>query len=117
MSIEAGLFNLLKTITAIGTRIYPSVMPQNPIYPNVVYQRISSFDAGTIGGTESLDMGRFQIKIYSPNFADTVSVLSSIKSVMSGKSNKLMQMMDYESDTKLHVQIIDFQLSDDIVNG
>lgn len=117
MSIESGLFNLLKTIPAVGSRVYPLIFPQNPTYPAIVYQRISSIDTGAMDGTESLDMARFQIKVYALKFSDAVAVRDAVKAVMSGKANKLMHMSGYENDTKLYSEMIDYQISDDKINA
>ena len=115
MSISVGLYNLLSAIPIIGDRVYPLVAPQNTQPPYITYQRISSLDTGALDGTESLDMGRFQIKVFSKKYDEALSVSVYIKSAMSGKGNKAMHMEDYENDTKLHVQILDYILSDDIV--
>lgn len=117
MSIESGLFDVLKTIPSVGSRVYPLILPQNPTYPAIVYQRISSFDTGTIDGTESLDMARFQIKAYARTFQEVITVRDAIKAIMSCKANKLMHMSDYENDTKLYSEMIDYQISDDIINS
>lgn len=113
--IGIGLFNLLKTITEIGDNVHPNVAPQGIKPPYITFQRISSIDTGTIDGTDSLDMGRFQIKVFSKTYKESVLIAESVKTLMSGNGNKSMHMDDYESDTKLHVQIIDYILSDDIV--
>lgn len=113
--IQAGLFNLLKTIPSISTRVYPLVAPQNPTSPFIVYQRISSFDTSTIEGTESLDLARFQIKIFSKNYLETRNNANLVKEKLSGKGIKLMHGEDYESETCLYVQILDYQFSDDII--
>lgn len=114
--IQSGLLNLLKTIPSISTRVYPLVAPQNPTTPFITYQRISSFDTSTIEGTESLDMARFQIKIFSKNYLEAVNNANLVKTKLSGKGLKLMHGEDYESETLLFVQILDYQLSDDIIS-
>lgn len=115
MSISIGLFNLLSTIPMIGDRVYPLIAPPKTQPPYITYQRISSLDTGTLDGTESIDMGRFQIKVFSKKYNEALSIAGDIKNTMSGKGNKSMYMEDYENDTKLHVQILDYILSDDIV--
>ncbi|MHB8100370.1 MAG: DUF3168 domain-containing protein [Sulfuricurvum sp.] len=110
MSIAIDLFNILKLIPEIGGRVYPSVLPQNPTYPAIVYQRISSIDTGTIEGTESLDMGRFQIKVFAKTYKAAVENAELVKTAMSGNGNKVGHMDDYENETQLHVQILDYIL-------
>lgn len=117
MNISTGLFNLLKTITPLGNRVYPLVLPQTPTLPAVVYQRISSYDTQTLDGTQSLDMGRFQIKVYATSYKNAVDTAELVKATLSGKALKLMEMDDYESDTKLFSIQLDYQISDDIIHG
>lgn len=115
MSISSGLFNNLKSITSLGSRIYPLVLPQSPTYPSVVYQRISTYDTQAMDGTQSLDIGRFQIKIYATSYKSAIDTAEIVKTAMSGKGLKLMEMDDYEPETKLFSVVIDYQLSDDII--
>lgn len=117
MNISTGLFNLLKTITSLGNRVYPLVLPQTTTLPAVVYQRISSYDTQTLDGTQSLDMGRFQIKVYATSYKNAVDTAELVKNTLSGKAIKLMEMDDYESDTKLFSIQLDYQISDDKING
>lgn len=53
--IEAGLFNLLSTASAIvavcGTRIYPVVLPTGPKYPAMSYKTIVAPQHPTMNGT------------------------------------------------------------------
>ena len=113
--IQTGLFNLLKTIPSIGNRVYPLVAPQNTTTPYITYQRISSFDTSTTEGTESLDLARFQIKVFSKTYSDAVNNANLVKEKLSGKGLKLMHGEDIEPDTLLFFQILDYQLSDDIL--
>ena len=113
--IQTGLFNLLKTIPSIGTRVYPLVAPQNTTTPYITYQRISSFDTSTTEGTESLDLARFQIKVFSKTYLDAVNNANLVKEKLRGKGLKLMHGEDIEPDTLLFFQILDYQLSDDIL--
>lgn len=117
MSIAIGLFNLLKTITPLGGRVYPLILPQNPTYPVVVYQRISSFDTQTLDGTQSIDIGRFQIKVYATSYKSAIDTGELVKTALSGKALKLMEMDDYESDTKLFSLQLDYQISDDKISA
>lgn len=114
--IQVGLFNLLKTIPLVGTKVYPLTAPQDTTPPYITYQRISPFDTSTIEGTESLDMARFQIKIFSKTYLESVNIANSVKEKLSGKGLKLFYSDDQEPDTLLFVQILDYQLSDDIIS-
>lgn len=115
--IAIGLFDILKTIPQVGDKVFPLVAPQKTTAPYITFQRISSLDTGTIGGTESLDMGRFQIKVFAKTYKESVVVAEAVKTAMSGKGNKSMHTEDYESETLLHVQLLDYILSDDVVGA
>ena len=39
---EQAIYDQLNGVTALGSRIYPLVLPQNVEYPAVVFQRISA---------------------------------------------------------------------------
>lgn len=115
--IAIGLFDILKTIPQVGMSAFPLVAPQGTSVPYITFQRISSLDTGTMDGTESLDMGRFQIKVFAKTYKDSVLIAEAIKTAMSGKGNKVMHMEDYEPETLLHVQLLDYILSDDVVGA
>lgn len=109
MSIQTLLFSSLKGL--VDNKVYPMVAPQNTIPPYIVYQRVSSFDTQTMEGTESLDLARFQISIYSKKYPESIALMESVKTALSGKALKLMQLEDYESETLLFSQKIDYQIS------
>ena len=113
--IAIGLFNILKTITQVGERVFPLVAPQGTSAPYITFQRISGLDTGTLEGTQSLDMGRFQIKVFAKAYKDSVLIAEAVKTAMSGKGNKVMHMEDYEPETLLNIQMLDYILSDDVV--
>jgi len=115
--IAIGLFNILKTIPQVSVRVFPLVAPQDTVLPYITFQRISSLDTGTMDGTESLDMGRFQIKVFAKTYKESVIIAEAVKTAMSGKGNKAMHMEDYEPETLLHVQLLDYILSDDVVGA
>lgn len=122
--IAIGLFDILRTIPQVGVRVFPLVAPQGTASPYITFQRISSLDTGTMDGTESLDMGRFQIKVFAKTYEESVLIalsnddnIKSVKTVMSGYGNKVMNMDDYEPDTALFVQLLDYILSDDVVGA
>lgn len=115
--IAIGLFNILKTIPQVGDRVFPLVAPQGTAAPYITFQRISSLDTGAMDGTESLDMGRFQIKVFSKTYKESVIIAEAVKTEMEGYGNKVMHNDDYESDPILFVQQLDYILSDDVVGA
>lgn len=109
MSIQTILFSILKGI--VNNQVYPMVAPQNIKPPYIVYQRIGIFDTQTTEGTQSLDLARFQITLYSASYSQSVILCEDIKAEMNEKYLLLMHTEDYENDTKFFCQILDYQLS------
>lgn len=114
--IQVGLFNLLKTIPSIGIKVYPLVAPQDTKPPYITYQRVGKSDTSTMEGTESIDIGRFQIKIYTKAYLEGLELANAVKEKLSGKGIILMHIDDQEPDTKLFFQVMDYKLSDDILS-
>lgn len=115
--IAIGLFDILKTIPQVGVRVFPLVAPQGTTAPYITFQRISSLDTGTMEGAESLDMGRFQIKVFSKAYKESVVIAEAVKTKMEGYGNKAMHNDDYEPDTALFIQLLDYILSDDVIGA
>lgn len=115
--IAIGLFDILKTIPQVGDKVFPLVAPQRTAAPYITYQRISGLDTSTMDGTESLDMARFQIKVFAKTYEDSVDIAEAVKTAMEGKGNKVMHNDDYEPDPILYVQQLDYILSDDVVGA
>lgn len=113
--IQLGLFNLLKTIPLIGNKVYPLVAPQNTKPPYITYQRVGKSDTSTMEGTESLDIGRFQIKIFTKEYIEGLSLANEVKEKLNGKGTLVMHLDDEEQETKIFFQILDYRLSDDIL--
>jgi hypothetical protein len=113
--IQIGLFNLLKTIPSVGSKIYPLVATQTCNTPYIVYQRVGKSDTSTMEGTESLDIGRFQIKVYTKTYMEGLLLANKVKEKLNGKGTLVMHVDDQEADTKLFFQILDYKLSDDIL--
>lgn len=114
--IQVGLFNLLKTIPSIGNKVFPLVAEQDTKPPYITYQRVGKSDTSTMDGTESLDIGRFQIKVFTKAFMQGLLIANEVKEKLSGKGTLVMQLDDQEPDTKLFFQILDYKLSDDILS-
>lgn len=114
--IQVGLFTLLKTIPSIGVKVYPLIAPQTCNTPYIVYQRVGKSDTSTMEGTESLDIGRFQIKVYTKTYMQGLLLSNEVKEKLSGKGTLVMHIDDQEPDTKLFFQILDYKLSDDIIS-
>lgn len=114
--IEIDLVAHLKadaTLTAlIGTRIYPLTAPQNVVKPYVTYQVINGNNNQCIsGGIYQKDI-RFQIDCWSLTYSNVKAISEAVVKRLEGfkSSNNINDMDDYEPETLLYRQIIDFNL-------
>lgn len=114
--IETELFTRLKddvSISAlVGTRIYPKVAPQNAQTPYIVYHVINDNSNQCLGGSIYQNDVRFQIDCWSLKYSEVKQIREAVKSSLIGfkSSNNINCMDDYESETKLYREIIDFKL-------
>lgn len=81
--IEEAVFSRLSSfagLTAlVAARIYPVVLPQNPTYPAVTYQRISSVRAPAMGTDTGLIATRFQLSTWSSGYAAAKAVKEQLR--------------------------------------
>ena len=114
--IEVDLVNLLKNnveVSAlIGTRIYPLVAPQNVVNPYITYQVINGKDEQCLSGGIYQEDIRFQIDCWSKSYSNVKAIRTAVKNSLIGfkSSNNINVMDDYEAETLLFRQIIDFKL-------
>lgn len=87
MSIEAALFSHLSTyvgVTALaGTRVYPLVLPQQPVLPAVTYQPISETpaqdrDSAALTYTRT----RMQMVGYGATHDDAIAIRDALRGAM-----------------------------------
>ncbi len=88
MNYEQALVTKLEATTAItnlvGTRMYPNIIPQEVALPALAYQRISSERSQFHDGTVFYDTARVQITIRATTYASAKSVISALKTTLSG---------------------------------
>ena len=61
---EQAIYDQLTSVTALGSRIYPLVLPQNVEYPAAVYQRISATRYSQYGRDATVAEATVQVDIY-----------------------------------------------------
>ncbi len=69
-------------------RLYPSVMPQNPTFPALVYQLVSGPRDYTQDGPDGVTTFRMQLVCYSPDHAQVVALRDAIEATLSGLYNQ-----------------------------
>lgn len=114
--IEAELYNHLKNDVAlsalVGTRIYPLVAPQDVLKPYLIYNEILGNDKQCIDGGIYQTDTRFQIDCWSLKYSEIKQLKDLVKDAIIGfkSSNSITTFGDYEEDTQLYREIIDFKL-------
>lgn len=116
MSIESELVTQLKadaTLTAlVDTRIYPLMAPQNVVNPYMTYQVVSDTSNQCYSGVTYQNDTRFQIDCWSAKYSQVKAIKEAVLNAIEGfkSSYSISVMDDYEPDTKLYRQLIDFKL-------
>jgi len=116
MSIKSDLVAHLKADSEVsalvGTRIYPLKAPQNVTNPYMTYQVVNDNSNQCIGGETYQNDTRFQIDVWDTTYSKVDAIKKAVLSALTGfkSSNSIRAMDDYESETKLYRQLIDFKL-------
>ncbi len=83
MIFETALYNYLSGHTGLKTlvdnRIYPLKLPQNPTYPAVVYQDISTTEITAMGTNPGMYTCRYQFKCFGSTKADSKAAAQQIR--------------------------------------
>lgn len=115
---ESEVYLLLKNNSTIKTlineRVYPMVAPQNVVKPYITYQVISGLKLQCMGGQIYQGDYRMQIDCFSLTYSNVKAMSEAVKNALVGfmDSNSINIMDDYENETALFRQIIDFKLKD-----
>jgi Protein of unknown function (DUF3168) len=68
-----------------GTRIYPKILPQNPTFPAITYQRISRIPvADHLTGPGSLGRPRVQVDVWALTDAAAEALGAAVKARLNG---------------------------------
>jgi hypothetical protein len=118
MSLEIELYTHLEADSAISDlvedRIYPLTAPENCKTPYITYQTISNIDLTSLQGDNYANKTNIQLDIYSSKYSEVKSVLGAVKeAIYSFKyfPHNFNSRDVFESDTKLHRQLIQFKLN------
>lgn len=118
--IESDLVTHLKADTAltalVSTRIYPMVAPQNVVKPYIAYQVISDNSNQCVGGTVYQSDVRFQLDCWSTKYSEVKAIKTAVINAITGfkSSSNISVMDDYEDETLLYRQMIDFKLKEGV---
>jgi hypothetical protein len=83
MSAWVVVFDRLTGATTAGNRIYPLLLPQNPEYPNITFQQISTVRMHAMQEDAPLLRVRMQIDIRGKTYADAKMLAGQVEGLLS----------------------------------
>lgn len=123
--IEQALYTILSGhagLTAlVGSRIYPLILPQSPLLPAVIYQRVDAAREGTHDGPSGLAHPLFQLSCWALDFDQARAVVAQVRLALDGYTGTVGGVEieaiqsgheddQYEQDTKIYHSSIDFDI-------
>ena len=88
MSLETALRTFVLADAAVtslaGTRMYPRKLPQTPVLPAIVYQRIDTRRMHDMAGPDGLPRPRFQVTCWASNVGDAVTLAAAVRGRLDG---------------------------------
>lgn len=115
---EIQVYELLKNDTGvkalINARVYPLVAPQNVQKPYIVYRVISGLKIQCLGGSIFQGDYRMQLDCFGTSYASVKAISQAVKNCLVGflDSHNINIIDDYDDETQLFKQIIDFKIKD-----
>ena len=114
---ESQVYQLLKSNVAIkaliNERVYPMVAPQNVVKPYITYRVVSGIKLQCMGGQIYRGNYRMQLDCFSLTYSNVKAISEAVKNALIGfmTSSDINIIDDYEDETKLFRQIIDFKIN------
>lgn len=123
-TIEEAIREILatnSTVKAITTRVYPSTLPQAPVYPLILYIRISGRRENTLGGPSGMANPRFQIEAWAATYSAAKALANAIRGALNGHQGTVGQVEIgslliqserdvYEPEVACHRIIMDYSI-------
>jgi len=108
-------------VSAITTRIYPNMIPQDPTFPLIAYQKISGPRDHHLQGPSGKAHPRFQIEAWAKTYTAAKDLANAIRTALDGEtftsgtvtigSCLIQNEQDgYEPSVKCHRIMMDFNL-------
>jgi len=70
----------------VGSRVYPVLLPQRPVFPAVTYQRISGTSDMALTGATGLSHPRFQVDVWSATYSATQALADAVREALNNYS-------------------------------
>lgn len=85
-ALNEAIYGRLQAVVGVtnlvGTRVYPVVLPQDPIYPAIRYQQLAGSREPTMGSNNGLVNTTVQIDSYSESYAQARQVAEEVRSAL-----------------------------------
>lgn len=123
-TFEAAMTDMLTNnvgVAAITTRCYPGHIPQSPVYPLIIYYRISGLPDNILSGPPTKEYSRFQIEAWATTYAAAKALAKAIVAALNAQTyasgtveirsiRKQSERDEYEDAVSCHRVILDFTL-------
>jgi len=120
--IESALRSILindATVKAITTRAYPVTIPQSPVYPLILYTKITGMRDHHLRGPSGHAHPRLQVESWSKTYSEAKYLAVAIREALDGYSGTASGVVigsilidserdAYESEIKIYRTIMDF---------
>lgn len=128
MLIEQAFYNVLAAHAGlsalVGPRIYPLILPQNPILPAATYARVSGPAEYTGGASSQLVESRLQVSCWAPDYTTAKAVAAQVRAALSALGGTIggasgvyvagswieNEIDVYEPDARLYHVVVDVRM-------
>ena len=119
MVIEECLVSIITGgIAALGTRVYPIRIPQNPTYPALAYQRISTPRIMSHSGASKLAKPRIQLTLWATSYSSLKTLSEALRALLVGYRGTVggvsiqalffdSERDEYDTETQIFQRFID----------
>ncbi len=125
MTIETEIVTRLEDDAGVGAeagnRIYPILLPQRPIYPAIVYRRISGPRLHHLTGSSGRGVARIQIDCWAKTYVAAQALAAAVRASLDGFTGKLTtldatckldnEIDDYDDEAKVYRVIQDYLIN------
>lgn len=120
--VETEIYTLLTgnatVARKVNTRVYPVVMPQDPVFPAVTYQRVSGLKVNTLAGYSGLENPHIAINVWARTYDEAKGIAKDIHTAMNGasafKAILINDLDGYDPDINLYVVSQDYSCWDEV---
>lgn len=104
--LNAQLLNTAGLTALVINRIYPLVIPQDCLYPAIVYFKVSEIPAHAMGIDGTVLTARFQISVFASSYKSMKEVSVQVIAALSRYRDAVIQDILFENQTDLYVDEI-----------